>query len=369
MDWSKFRLSQRLSLDTKIIEEVYSLLSKIDAVKTSWKITGGLLPQSLERLSHSVIVTSSGASNRIEGNLLTDEQVRDLYRNLRIRKFNTRDEQEVAGYLEMLESIFEHYKKMPIGENTVLQIHRDMLKYSHQDERHRGVYKFGSNRVEAKDQDGNVVGVIFDPTPPHLVKKEIQELVQWYAWASAGEFKHPLILIANFIFEYLAIHPFQDGNGRTSRLLTNIMLLQNEYEFASLVSHEKLVEANKADYYLALNKTQRSWKTEHEDISAWLLFFLRTMENQAAKGLEILQGDNVDYLLSEKQLRLLQWARKFTQNEFGRKDAIEALGMPARTVEASIKKLLNLNILEKLGQGRATRYRLFSQGRSKNLKT
>ena len=246
-----------------------------------------------------------------------------------------------------------------INENTVLQLHRDMLKYSDKDEKHRGIYKFGSNRVEAKDQDGNVVGVIFEPTPPHLVQKEIQELTAWYDWARAGDFKHSLILIANFIFEYLAIHPFQDGNGRTSRLLTNILLLQHGYEFTSLISHEKLIEERKSDYYLALNKTQQSWKTDQEDISHWLLFFLQIVEQQAQKALEIMEGDNIDYLLSEKQLRLLEWVRNEPAKEFSRKDAIEALDMAPRTIEASIKKLLEMKKIEKLGQGRATRYKLY----------
>lgn len=358
MNWESFRLSKRLSIRPEIVEEVYSLLSKIDAVKGSWKITGKLLPQSLERLTHSVIVTSTGASNRIEGNLLTDAEVEDLYRNLRIKKFKTRDEQEVAGYLEVLEQVFDNLRDSPVRESIILQLHRDMLRHSDHDERHRGVYKFGSNRVEAKDQEGNVVGVIFDPTPPHLVQKEIQELTAWYEWAIDNSFKHPLILIANFIFEYLAIHPFQDGNGRTSRLLTNMMMLKSDYEFVSLVSHEKLIEENKADYYLALNKTQRSWKSDNEDISEWLLFFLKVIEKQSGGALSIIEGENTDYLLSEKQLEILQWSRSLTRKEFSRKDVINELGMPARTVEASVKKLLELKKFEKLGQGRATRYKV-----------
>lgn len=361
MDWRSFRLSTRLALQPQIIEEVYALLADIDAVKSAWKVSGKLLPQSIQRLTHSVMVTSSGASNRIEGNLLSDEQVDDLYRNLRIRKFKSRDEKEVAGYLEMLERIFEHYAEIPLRESTILQLHGDMLKHSDYDERHRGGYKFGSNRVEAKDQSGNVLGVVFDPTPPHLVQKEIHELLQWHEWAVAARLKHPLILVANFIFEYLAIHPFQDGNGRTSRLLTNMLLLQNEYEFAALVSHEKLIEENKADYYLALNKTQRNWKKKGENITDWLLFFLKITAQQAERALNILTGENIDYLLSKNQLQILQWSRGLVKNEFSRKDAIEALGIPSRTVEASIKKLLELKRLERLGQGRATRYKLIER--------
>jgi Fic family protein len=356
MTFEKDRLTTRLNLKPEVIEEVFSIISEIDAVKNSWKIAGKLLPQTIERLTHSVIVTSTGASNRIEGNKLTDSEVEALYKNLRIRKFKTRDEQEVAGYLEMLELVFDSYSDIPLKESTILQLHRDMLKYSEKDERHRGQYKFGPNRVEAKDQSGKVVGVIFDPTPPHLTPKEMQELLAWYEEAKTRKFKHPLLLIANFVFEYLAIHPFQDGNGRTSRLITNLMLLQSGYEFVSVVSHERVIETRKADYYLALNKAQSSWKSKKEDVSVWVLYFLNILRAQAQQALKILEGDDIDYLLSEKQLELWRWANQRGERTFSRKEAIDALGYPPRTVEACIKKLFDLKKITKVGIGRATRY-------------
>jgi Fic family protein len=186
----------------------------------------------------------------------------------------------------------------------------------------------------------------------------MNELLDWYVWARHDSNKHSLILAANFIFEYLAIHPFQDGNGRTSRLLTNLILLQQSYNFTSLVSHERLVELNKADYYLTLNKTQATWKTDLEDISPFLLFFLKTVRLQAQEAVNILEQDNIEYLLSEKQLALWEWICGLSKNEFSRADAITALKFPARTVEASIKKLLDLKKLERIGQGRATRYKI-----------
>jgi Fic family protein len=233
-----------------------------------------------------------------------------------------------------------------------------MLKYSDKDDGHKGQYKFGSNRVEAKDQSGNLVAVIFDPTPPHLVPKEMRELCDWYAWAHAEKYRHPLILIANFIFEYLAIHPFQDGNGRTSRLLTNLMMLQNGYDFTTVASHEKLIENHKADYYLALNKTQNTWKSDKEDMSLWLLFIFDIFRRQASQALSLLEGDNIESLLSEKQLELWQWATGLPDKIFTRKTAIEALGFPPRTVESIIKKLISLRKLERIGEGRSTRYRV-----------
>jgi Fic family protein len=357
MSWQDFRVHQRLNLDPSVIEEVYSAITEIDTVKQSWYLTGKLLPQTIERLTRSVIITSTGASNRIEGNRLTDIEVENLYQHLRIKKFKTRDEQEIAGYIECLELVFANYAAIPLQESTILQLHSDMLKHSSKDFRHKGNYKFGSNRVEAKDYSGNVVGIIFDPTPPHLVKKEMLELIAWYHWAINTKAKHPLILIANFIFEYLAIHPFQDGNGRTSRLLTNLLLLQNGYAFTQVVSHERIIEANKVAYYVALNKTQSTWKTEEENLTPWLLYFLDIIKKQSVQALKIIEGDNIEYLLSQKQLALWQWATHY-QGEFQRKDAVAALSLSVRTVESIIKKLVDLKRLEKIGQGRAIRYKV-----------
>jgi Fic family protein len=358
MNWQDFRLQKRLNLNPLIIEEIYQIISEIDGVKNSWKITQKLQPQTIERLTRSVIVTSTGASNRIEGNRLTDIEVENLYKNLRVKKFKTRDEQEIAGYLQCLESIFNNYQDINISESSILRLHNDMLIFSEKDSRHKGIYKFGSNRVEARDNAGNVIGIIFDPTPPYLVKKEIQELIDWYIWNIDHRVKHPLIVIANFIFEYLAIHPFQDGNGRTSRLLTNLMLLKQGYFFTQIVSHERIIESNKVDYYRALNKTQSSWKTDNEDISAWLLFFLQVIKKQSIESLEIIEGDNIEYLLSSKQMVFWNWVINQGNAEFSRKDAFEALGYPYRTIESIIKKLFELKRLDKIGQGRATRYKI-----------
>ena len=357
MNWEDFRVHRRLLLKPTLVEAIYKDIAEIDGVKNSWQLTSRLIPQTIDRLTRSVIVTSTGSSNRIEGNRLTDLEVETLYKNLNVKTFKTRDEQEIAGYLQCLELIFNNYNDIPVSESSILKMHQDMLKFSERDAGHKGQYKFNSNRVEAKDFSGKVVGVIFDPTPPYLVKKEIQELTDWYLWAIKTQAKHPLILIANFIFEYLAIHPFQDGNGRTSRLLTNLMLLQQGYLFAQIVSHEKIIESYKVDYYLALNKTQNTWKTEQEDITAWLQFFLRVIKEQSSQALKIIQGDNIEYLLSEKQLALWHWALNH-EGSFNRSDAISALEFPARTVESIIKKLLILKRLERLGQGKATRYRV-----------
>lgn len=352
------RLTRRLDLTSEQTERLFGLLAQIDAAKTVFSVTNKLVPQTIERLTQSVIITSTGASNRIEGNKLTDAEVEELYRNLRIKKFKTRDEQEVAGYIEMLALIFDSYEAMPLSESLILQLHRDMLVYSTKDERQRGAYKFGSNRVEALDQSGNVVGVVFDPTPPHLTPIEMRDLLDWYRVARDAKVKHPLLLLANFIFEYLAIHPFQDGNGRSSRLLTNLLLLQEGFSFASLVSHERLVEASKADYYLALNKSQKSWKTASEDVYPWLEYFIGVIGQQAAQATALLERDHTETLLSDNQLVVWQWLKSQVGQDKSRKDIIEHTGYPPRTVEYIVKKLIGYGLIERVGLGRSTRYRV-----------
>jgi Fic family protein len=356
MGLSMYRVNKRINnLSGETIEKIYSLIAEIDAAKTSWKITHNIAPQMLKRLTESAIITSTGSSNRIEGNRLSDAEVKSIYQNINIKKFKTRDEQEIAGYIETLQFVFDNYAEITVSESNILWLHKKMLKYCDKDERHRGIYKIGQNRVEARDPSGNIVGVVFDPTPPHLVQKEMSELVDWHSDAISR--KHPLIVMANFIFEYLAIHPFQDGNGRTSRLLSNLMLLRGGYYFTKITSHEQIIEANKAEYYKVLNYTQKTWKTESEDVSEWILFFLTVVKTQAQKVIKIMSSDNFEQLLSEKQLAVWNYILNLEGGEFSRKDVIAATNIPAITIESIIKKFLNMNKIMKLGQGRATRYR------------
>lgn len=181
--------------------------------------------------------------------------------------------------------------------------------------------------------------------------------MSWYEWAKAHEFRHPLLLLGNFLFEYLAIHPFQDGNGRTSRLLTNFLLLKDGYEFAQVISYEKLIEGNKADYYRALNQMQRSWKTEQEDVTPWLMFFLKTLSVQAGKALALLEEEDEEELLSLNQRKILDLALVSGTEGFSRGEVIKELGLPASTAEKAIRKLVTMGKVEKFGQGRGTRYR------------
>ncbi|MBI5754737.1 Fic family protein, partial [Candidatus Peregrinibacteria bacterium] len=189
------KLKRRLAFTSDITHKIYGLISQIEELKGQWKAGVNLSPQILGRLKKSIIITSSGASTRIEGSKLSDEEVQKLLKGLKIQKLKTRDEQEVAGYAELLTNVFDCYQTTKLGEGSIKYFHKELLKYSEKDTRHRGNYKFGSNRVEAKDADGNIVGVLFDPTPPHLVAKEMNELVDWTILEWNKREIHPLIII------------------------------------------------------------------------------------------------------------------------------------------------------------------------------
>jgi Fic family protein len=350
------RFQKRLEFSAKNTEKIYTLLNQIDNIKSQWKVGKKISPQLISKLQQSVLISSAGSSTRIEGSKLSNEEVEKLLKKFHIKKFKTRDEQEVAGYLELLKKVFDTWQSIPFSESIILSFHKELLKYSEKDKRHRGIYKFTSNRVEARDQSGKLIGIVFDPTPSHLVAKEMQELAEWTKQALENQKKHSLLIAANFFFEFLAIHPFQDGNGRCSRILTNFLLMKLGYEYMPLVSHEKLVEENKVDYYLALNKTQKTWKTKKEDLSPWILFFLQMVLEQSELALDIFNQESVELFLSEKQTQV--WRFVLSKNIFSKSEVVLATGLKPRMVEEALKKFLQMRKIEKIGQGSATRYQV-----------
>ncbi len=371
---TKNRFEKRLQFTPKVSPEITKLLARVDECKGYWEAFQLLSPEYLARMKHAVIVSSTGSSTRIEGSHLSDEEVEQLLRNSKIRKLRTRDEQEVMGYLETIKNVFGSWDAMKFSESLIKQIHALTLKYSEKDARHKGQYKFAPNRVEVVDRNGKVVGIIFDPTPPYLTGKEMQELTEWTQKQFKMQTFHPLLTIANFIFEYLAIHPFQDGNGRTSRILTNLLLLQHGYSFAPYVSHEKIIEDHKVDYYLALKRSQSKWKKAKEDISPWMLFILRMFAEQGETAVALTKEDQTENLLSENQLAVwkafqntktltLRQAQGQSERSRGlsRKEIAEATGVNIRTVDQALKKLLVLKKIARIGKGRAVRYTLVAK--------
>jgi len=339
-----------------IPQNIWSLINQIDLLKGQWIGGVKLNPQALGRLKRWTLITSSGASTRIEGAKMSDEEVEAFIRGLKAQKFSDRDKQEVKGYYELLESTFNSWQHMPFTESTIKHFHNELLKYATKDERHRGEYKKSENKVEMFDASGKSMGVIFDTTPAYLTPKQMQELVDWTKEALALKTIHPLLIIGNFLVEFLAIHPFQDGNGRLSRILTNLLLLKSGYAYVPYVSHEKLIEDNKADYYIALRRSQKYLKKDEEsDISDWLEIFLNICLEQGKMAINLLSKENIEKLLSPKQLAVWQYLEK--ASEAAPLEITKETKVPRPTVSQALEVLLRLKKIERIGQGRATRYR------------
>ena len=239
----------------QITHELLALLSEIDEFKGAWRALGTLAPDRLKALRRIATIESIGSSTRIEGNKLSDREVEHLLGKLEIKKFETRDEQEVAGYAEAMETIFQAWQDIPITENHIKQLHRDLLHYSEKDERHRGEYKTLRNDVGAFDADGKMIGIVFETATPFDTPRRMTELVTWLRDARELKRIHPLLMIAVFVVVFLEIHPFQDGNGRLSRVLTTLLLLQAGYAYVPYSSLESVIENSKEGYYLALRQT------------------------------------------------------------------------------------------------------------------
>jgi Fic family protein len=333
---------------------IVALLAEIDGIRGEFKSGLRMTPQAVTTLRKSVIITSAGASTRIEGAKLNDREVEKIMQGLTVSKFADRDSQEVQGYLETLQNVFESYKTLPPRQGVIGLLHRELLKYSTKDELHRGIYKREENTVGIKDENGAVVKILFETTPAWLVQKEMTELVDWTHEALEQNRFLPLLIIANFIVEFLKIHPFQDGNGRLSRVLTNLLLLRSGYQFVQYVSHEQLVEKRKDEYYLALRKSKETFKTDHDTISPWLNFFFSVVKEQATKALAYLEEEKIEDTLSPKHYEV--WKYISSVGEVNVSEIAKETQIALGTVKQAIERLLELGKIKRMGQGRATRY-------------
>jgi Fic family protein len=184
----------------------------------------------------------------------------------------------------------------------------------------------------------------------------MQELVEWTQAAIKNESYHSLLITANFLVQFLQIHPFQDGNGRLSRILTNLLMLQAGYAYMPYASHEKIVEDNKPEYYLALRQSQKTFNNDQDTILPWLEFFLEVTLHQSQIALELFSEENVEKLLSPRQLEVWQYMQDAI--EVTPRELSENLGIPRPTINQVLDRLLDLKKIERLGLGRGTRYRV-----------
>ncbi|MEM6414377.1 MAG: Fic family protein [Pseudomonadota bacterium] len=347
-----------MSLNTQtltITPAILKLIAEIDEFKGQWTALKTLAPERLSALRHVATIESIGSSTRIEGSRLSDLQIESLLSNIAVQAFETRDAQEVAGYAEVMETVFSNHDYIPISNNFIKQLHRDLLKYSEKDEHHRVDYKTSPNHVSAFDENGKEIGVIFETATPFDTPKLMNGLQIWTIdQLNAGEL-HPLLITAVFIVVFLEIHPFQDGNGRLSRILTTLLLLKVGYEYVPYSSMESVIEQNKDNYYLALRKTQGTIRSKHPDWQPWLTFFLETLKKQKDRLRTKIEKEQILLLsLPDLSIQILELAKQHGRIANGA--IVKATNASRNTVKAHLQKLVENGHLIKHGVGKGTWY-------------
>jgi Fic family protein len=346
-----------MSIDPVVTKEILNLVAEIDEFKGRWRALKTLSPESLNQLRRIATIESVGSSTRIEGARLSDKEVAALLANLKIESFHNRDEEEVAGYAAAMDLVFGSWEAISITENHIQQLHRVVLQYSHKDERHRGDYKKHPNNVAAFDADGNQIGIVFETATPFETPFEMEKLLRWFEEAQKEGSLHPLLITGVFIVWFLAIHPFQDGNGRLSRVLTTLILLRFGYVYAPYSSLESVIEENKGGYYAALRQTQQTLKADKPDFEAWLLFFLRCLARQKDRLVRKIEAElNVAVNLSELAVQVVNLLAVHSSITVA--SVVAATGANRNTVKAALKGLVKQNLIIQRGKGRGVHYSL-----------
>lgn len=345
-------------MDTlQITPEVFGLVARIDEFKGAWRTLGTLAPERLSALRRVATIESIGSSTRIEGSKLSDREVERLLSNLAIKKFDSRDEQEVAGYAELMDLIFRAWEDIPFTENHVKQLHQILLQYSQKDEWHRGAYKTHSNSVAAFDEKGRQIGIVFETATPFDTPRLMTELLAWVSDEREKATLHPLLIIGIFVVVFLEIHPFQDGNGRLSRVLTTLLLLQAGYAYVPYSSLESVIEASKEGYYLALRQMQGTIRTDAPDWQPWLLFFLRSLGEQVRRLRKEVEREKIVLAaLPDLSLQIVEFAREHGRVTMA--EAIKLTGASRNTLKQHFRGLSERHHLERHGSGRGVWYGL-----------
>lgn len=347
-----------INTDTlRITPEVLSLIARIDEFKGAWRALGTLAPERLSALRKVATIESIGSSTRIEGSKLSDREVERLLSNLASQSFETRDEQEVAGYAELMDLVFSAWQDIPFNENHIKQLHQILLRHSAKDTRHRGQYKNTSNSVAAFDETGAQIGIVFETASPFDTPRLMTELVDWVNTERDKGQLHALLIIAIFVVVFLEIHPFQDGNGRLSRVLTTLLLIQTGYAYVPYSSLESVIELNKEAYYLALRQTQGTIRTDAPNWQPWLVFFLRSLAEQVRRLEKKVEREKIVLAaLPELSLQIIEFAREHGRVTMG--DAIRLTGANRNTLKQHFRHLVERNHLTQQGSGRGVWYAL-----------
>ena len=339
----------------QITPEILRLIARIDEFKGAWRALGTLAPDRLSALRRVATIESIGSSTRIEGSKLSNLEVEQLLSNLEIQSFATRDQQEVAGYSELMDLVFSSWQEIPFSENHIKQLHQILLRYSEKDAWHCGRYKTSSNSVAAFDETGAQIATVFQTASAFDTPRLMTELVDWVHQERETDSLHPLLIIAIFVVVFLEIHPFQDGNGRLSRVLTNLLLLQADYAYVPYSSLESVVEQSKEAYYLALRQTQATIRTEAPNWQPWLEFFLRSLTEQIRRLEKKVEREQIVLAsMPDLQLQIVEFAREHGRVTIG--EVIRLTAASRNTLKQHFRALVERGTLSQHGSGRGVWY-------------
>ena len=329
--------------------EVSNLLSAIHEYRGKQTLYITARKDVLEQLLEIAVIQSTDASNRIEGIYTSDARLRELVMQ-RVKPVN-RNEKEIAGYRDVLRTIRENHEYIPVTPNTILQLHRDL--YSFHPSGMGGHWKNSNNLIAESDAEGNK-RVRFTPTPAFETPDAMRALCDAYNQAVTEERCDPLILLVVFIFDFLCIHPFNDGNGRMSRLLTLLLLYQHSYIVGKYISLEKLVEENKQTYYEALQESSTGWNAGSNNCLPFLQYLLGIVL-KAYREFE----NRVEHVVSTKlnkteRIRMLfeQKAGKITKADIAR----FCPDISVSLIERTLGQMLANGEIRKIGASRSTAY-------------
>lgn len=329
----------------QLVEEI----SRISSFDVEWKHAAKREGLTLRQLKSVATVQSVGASTRIEGSKMTDEQVQVFLEKIKTAKLEESDQQEVAGYFDALDVIVSSYRNIAISEGNIKNLHKILMRHCAKDEWHRGEYKQVSNSVEATYSDGSKQIVFKTTEPGYPTQEAMQALIEWY---HTDKQTLPILKTALFVYDFLSIHPFQDGNGRLSRLLTTLLLLKQGYAWIEYISFEHEIERRKAEYYEVLMQTQKQRPGERVD--AWVHFFLSSLLNIQELLMKKIEVGGSAAKLTPKEKMILSFIENHPGARSGEVAAQLNLALP--TVKKMLAQMLKNNLLQKHGRGAGTNY-------------
>ena len=356
-DYSKFD-------NYKWDNEILSYLTQIHEHKGRQELFSRQKPVKLERLIEVARVQSVESSNRIEGIITTSTRIGQIVREKTTPK--NRDEKEIAGYRDVLNTIHESHDYISVTGNIILQLHRDLTKYS--ESALGGTYKITQNYLKETRPDGTEF-IRFTPVAPYETAPSIEAICEGYKCALDAHKVDPLLLIPVFIHDFLCIHPFNDGNGRMSRLLTLLLLYRNGYEVGKFISIEKHIEKTKGAYYDALEEASKGWHEEEDDPTPFIKYMLgvilacyREFEERVSMigevtVVEIKNGKAKTKTVRSTAYDIVKAAVDLKLGKFTKKEIANICpSISEKTVEAVLRRLIDQGYIERHGTGRNSFY-------------